>query len=292
MASMNVPLVVVLGPTGCGKTAFGIALAQQFNGEIICADSRTIYRGMDIGTAKPTTAERQGIPHHMLDVIDPNETFSAAVFKKRANECILDITSRGKLPIIVGGTGLYIDSVLFDYEFGSVASLTLRHELEAKTIDELQALITDRGYVIPENHKNKRYLIRTLEREGKMGQRSSLRSHTLVLGIATTLDQLRPRLAERVDKMIAAGFIEEARAVIRQFGSAAPGCSAPGYKAFAAYIEGVCTLQQARDNFVKNDVHLAKRQATWFRRSLYQNSIHWVDNRLEAVDLVTSFLNK
>lgn len=292
MAPVNGPLVVVLGPTGCGKTALGIALAQQFNGEIICADSRTIYMGMDIGTAKPTAAERQGIPHHMLDIIEPNETFSAAAFKKRANECILDIASRGKLPIMVGGTGLYIDSVLFDYEFGDAADVALRHQLETKSVSELQAIITERGYTLPENHKNKRYLIRTIERNGDAGRRSGLRTHTLVLGVTSSLELLRPRLAERVDQMIEAGFVTEARVVIRKYGSDAPGCQAPGYKAFAPYFKGMCTFDEARENFVKNDTHLAKRQATWFRRTIYQNSIHWVANRLDTVALVTSFLNK
>src|SRR5664279_14928 len=135
----HLPLVVITGPTASGKTGLAIELAHQFGGEIICADSRTIYRGMDIGTAKPTPVERLLVPHWGLDLVDPGEYFSVADFKKYADQKIIEIRARGRIPFLVGGTGLYIDAVIYDYRFGPPANADLRSRLEKLTIDELYA---------------------------------------------------------------------------------------------------------------------------------------------------------
>ena len=289
---MNTPLIVILGETASGKSALAIELAEQCDGEIICADSRTIYQGMDIGTAKPTSDERARVPHHLLDVVEPDQTFSVAQFQTLAKQAIEDIAARGGVPIVVGGTGLYIDSLLFDLTFRSEPDLALRAELEQLSIEELQAEIVRRGYVMPENNRNKRYLVRAIEADGVVSTRGNLRANTLVLGLRTNKEVLEARVTARVEAMVDAGFVNELSKLVKQYGEEAPGLNAPGYKAFLPYLRETCTLQQAKNDFVRNDMRLAKKQRTWFRRSIYQNSIQWVDNRSQAVDLVTTFLNK
>ena len=289
MINATAPMVAIVGQTASGKTALALDLAERFDGEIICADSRTIYRGMDTGTAKPTAEERAKVPHHCIDLIDPTETFSAADFKSCALEAIRDIGQRDKLPIMVGGTGLYIDAVLFDYQFGEPADRGIRTELATKTVEELQAMIRERGYEMPENKQNKRYLIRTIERHGNSGDRSALRSNTIVIGLSVDGGVLERRDTQRIDTMIESGFIEECRVLLARFPDDSPGFLAPGYKAFIPYVRGECTFEEARDVFIRGDMQLAKRQRTWFQRN---PSIHWVSDRSEAVDIVTTFLNK
>lgn len=282
------PLIVIVGQTASGKTALALDLAERLSGEIICADSRTIYRGMDIGTAKPTADEQERIPHHCINLVDPDETFSVAQFKEHAAGAISSIHRRGKLPIMVGGTGLYIDAVLFDYQFGEKADLALRTELSAKTIDELQMMIGALGYSMPENRQNKRYLIRAIEREGDPGSRKELRPNTLVIGLTVDPEVLKKRIDQRVDDMITAGFIDEYRQLLTRYPKSSPGFLAPGYKAFAEYLEDGVSIDEAKAIFVKNDWQLAKRQRTWFKRN---DSVQWVDDRSRAVDIVTTFLN-
>lgn len=283
------PLIVIVGPTASGKTALALDLAEKFGGEIICADSRTIYRGMDIGTAKPTAQEQARVPHHCIDLIDPDETFSVATFKKCALRAIDDIQGREKLPILVGGTGLYIDAILFDYTFGEPADADLRAELSEKTVESLQAMIRRLGYVMPENKQNKRYLIRTIERRGCAGRRSSLRPSTMVIGLSIERNVLKGRIAVRADAMLEAGFADECRRLAQQYDENAPAFLAPGYQAFMMYVRGGYSYEQARDVFIRGHLRLAKKQRTWFQRN---DSIHWIHDRSEAVDLVTTFLNK
>lgn len=282
------PLVAIVGQTASGKTALALELAERFGGEIICADSRTVYRGMDIGTAKPTTSERAKIAHHCIDLVNPDETFSVAQFKTAAQAAMDDIHKRGKLPIMVGGTGLYIDAVLFDYEFGNEPDYGLRAELSEMTIDELQKIIEDHGYTMPENNRNKRYLIRTIERHGERGNHKALRPNTLVIGLTVDTDTLKKRIAQRVDNMLSNGFVDEYKRLRKKYAPGSPGLLAPGYKAFANYIEGDDNIDEAKAVFVKNDYHLAKRQRTWFKRN---PSVQWVDDQSKAVDIVTTFLN-
>ena len=160
------PLVVIAGPTASGKSSLAMELAQQFRGEIICADSRTIYTGMDIGTAKPSSADRALVPHWGLDLVEPGEYFSAADFKTYAVQKIAEIRARGHVPFLVGGTGLYIDSVVFDYAFGPAADKERREQLNTMTIEELYNYCNKNNVVLPENEKNKRYVIRAIELAG------------------------------------------------------------------------------------------------------------------------------
>ena len=285
----NPPLIAVVGETASGKTALAIALAKQFNGEIICADSRTIYKGMDIGTAKPSLEEQSGIRHHLLDVIEPDEAFSAAEFKRQAQRAIEDIVSRGKVPFLVGGTGLYTDSILFDFSFAETPDLDKRARLQLLSIDELQSEIVQQRIPMPVNDRNPRHLVRALETGGIRNGDTTLRPNSLVIGLKIDRDTLRRKLKQRVDVMVANGFVDEVRVLSKRYGWSAPGLQAPGYKAFRSHIEGDDSLEHAKALFVQNDAKLAKRQRTWFRRN---KSIHWVSTTRQTVELVTTFLNK
>jgi tRNA dimethylallyltransferase len=294
MASRHNPkLVVILGETASGKSAVAIEIAEKYNGEIICADSRTIYKGMDISTAKPSKADQARVRHHLLDVLYPNESFSAAAFKELANQAIEDVSKRGKLPILVGGSGLYIDSVVFDFKFGLPADSNLRSRLDAMSTEELQEVIRKEGLVMPDNTQNRRHLIRAIEKNGKDGfTKSSLRADTLLIGLSLDREELKERVALRADSMLSNGLLDEIKRVSNEYGWAGEALQTPAFKAFHLYLLGDMSLDQAKENFIKNDLSLAKRQRTWFKRN---KSIHWVSidkKQIEIDDLLTSFLNK
>lgn len=283
------PLVVIVGETASGKTALAIEMAQQFHGEIIAADSRTVYRGLDIGTAKPTTDERQGVPHHLLDVVTPDQIFTVADFQRLANDAIAEISARGGVPFLVGGSGLYVDAVLYDFGFRGPADEEKRRELQGLSVDRLQEMIHEQGLPMPENSRNPRYLMRTLETAGISGSRQPLRSNTLMLGLTIDRDELRQKLARRVDLMVEQGLVREVETAAKTYGWDAPGLQAPGYRAFRAYVDGKASLEEAKALFAQNDSQLAKRQRTWFKRN---PDIHWISKKEECVDLITTFLNK
>lgn len=255
------PLLVIVGETASGKSALGIELAERFNGEIICADSRTIYKGMDIGTAKPSKEERASVPHHLLDVVTPDTRFTVVNFKRLANDAIATITSRSKTPIMVGGTGLYIDSVVYDYVFSTPEDAVLR------------------------DPQNPRHLMKDESRT----RQEKLRSNTLILGLKLERDALKERIVNRVNDMVDRGLVNEVRNLGDEYGWQATALQAPGYKAFREYINGAITLDEAKELFIKNDLNLAKRQRTWFKRN---KSIHWASGPSMAVEIATTFLSK
>lgn len=283
------PLIAIVGETASGKSALGLQLAEQFDGEIIAADSRTVYRGMDIGTAKPSPQEQRLVPHHLLDVVTPDQRFTAADFKRSAQTAITDITSRGKVPFLVGGSGLYVDAVLYDFSFKGEADPDQRRHLQALSVDELQQQLHIRGIPLPENSRNPRYLIRMLETNGASTIRGALRPNTLIIGLEVEREELKAKLVQRVDAMVGQGFVDEVVAVSRQYGWDMPALQAPGYRAFRKYLAGEVTLEEAKTLFVRNDLQLAKRQRTWFRRN---KDIHWICKKEEAIDLITTFLSK
>ncbi len=285
----DTPLIIIVGETASGKTALAIQLAKQFGGEIICADSRTVYKGMDIGTAKPTLTEREGIPHHLLDVVSPSQPFSVSDFQKLAKQAIAEISARGHIPFLVGGTGLYVDSILYDFTFRSAPDPDERVRLQALSIEELQTEVIERGLSMPENSKNPRHLTRVLETDGLVSTQKTVRPSTLTIGLHIDREVLKAKLAKRVDIMCQAGFIDEVRNMFALYPDSTPALQAPGYKAFKAYIADEISLDEAKQAFIRNDYQLAKRQRTWFKRN---KSIHWVQEQAEAVDLVTTFLNK
>lgn len=272
------PLLVIVGPTASGKTQLALDIAERYDGEIIAADSRTIYRGLDIGTAKPTADEQQRVPHHVINIVDPDETFSAYQFQQLATQEITDIRSRNKLPIMVGGTGLYIDSVIFDYTMNSESTdLALRAELEELSVEELQAMIIENNFTMPENRLNKRHLIRTIERKGaSFSRRDEPIGNTLIVGITTEKQKLNEKIGERVHQMFDQGVEAEANSAAAKYGWDAPGLSGNIYQIIRQIEAGELSQEQAIERCIILDRQLAKRQMTWLRRNRF---INWLELR-------------
>ncbi|HSX43075.1 MAG TPA: tRNA (adenosine(37)-N6)-dimethylallyltransferase MiaA [Candidatus Saccharimonadales bacterium] len=284
------PLVVVVGETSSGKSALALELARRFDGELICADSWTVYKGFDIGTAKPTAAERAEIPHHLLDVVNPRDGFSAVLFQRLAREAIADISARGKLPIMVGGTGLYIDSVLFDYGFLPPSDPALREELDALTLDQVLARAAQTGLdTTGIDLRNKRRVIRLIENNGLRPSKGEMRPNTLVVGVQVTSEELRERVIARVQHMLEAGLEAEVRGLAERYGWDVEPMKGIGYAEWQAYIAGEQDLPQTAGRIVAGTMGLAKRQRTWFKRN---SGIQWYSDRSKIVDSVTTFLNK
>lgn len=277
---MNSPLVVIAGPTASGKSALAMEIAKQYDGELICADSRTVYKGMDIGTAKPTAEDQKQIRHHLLDVVEPNQTYTAAQFKEQAQKAIDDITSRGKLPIMVGGTGLYVDAVIFDYQFGNAANPRRRQKLQEMTVEQLQQLCLEKGYALPLNVKNKRHLVRAVELGGLMSQKKKLRPNTLVVAITTDRGILRGRVKNRAQQMAEEGVLDEVKQLGRKYGWESEAMTGNIYRILHPVVTGDMPLDEALELFITSDMQLAKRQITWLKRNPY---VVWGDaNQLKT----------
>lgn len=285
--------MVIVGETASGKSALALTLAKKFDGELISADSWTVYKGFDVGTAKPSAAERAEVPHHLLDVADPADGFSAVIFQRLAKQAIDDITARGKLPILVGGTGLYIDSVLYDYGFLPPSDPALREELNALDLPAILARAETMGLDMTGiDLGNKRRVIRLIENNGERPTMLELRENTLILGLETPREQLLQKIQRRVDVMLTAGLEDEARALAERYGWDAEPMKGIGYKEWRGYFSGHERLAEVRQKIIKHSLDLAKRQRTWFKRN---KSIQWLtteDKLTEAVDFTTTFLNK
>lgn len=271
MAASNLiqkPLVVIAGPTASGKTGLSIELAKRYNGEIICADSRTIYKGMDIGTAKPTVQERQGVVHWGLDLVEPGVSFSAADFKRYADEKIKDIRHRGRVPFLVGGTGLYIDAVIFNYQFGGAADPVFRTQLEQLSIEQLQQHCIDNNIELPENKQNKRYLIRAIEQKSINQKRNAtVDKDVIVVAIATDRDILRARIQERTEQFFDNGVVEEATILGKKYGWQSEAMTGNIYPLVRRHLNGELGLDEMKDKFTTLDWRLAKRQIAWLKRN-------------------------
>lgn len=282
------PLVVITGPTASGKSALALELAERYDAEIICADSRTIYKGMDIGTAKPTAMERQRVRHHLLDVVEPGEQFSVADFQRLTREAITDIRARDKVPFMVGGTGLYIDSVVLDYTFtkpqNEITTSLYQNELETKAISELQEMIKKQHLKMPINLKNKRHLIGTLTR-GSVGsfRRKTPISNSYVVSITTGKDVLNQRIIKRADEMFESGVLEEAKILGQKYGWQCEAMTCNIYPILHDVLDGKLTPEQAKQRFIVRDRQLVKRQLTWLKR---HDFVHWlsVDDARIAIE--------
>lgn len=272
---LDIPTVFITGPTASGKTSLAIDVAEAFNGEIICADSRTIYRGMDIGTAKPTKQELARVQHWGIDLVDPNQPYSVYDFKEYAKDKINDIKKRGKIPFVVGGTGLYIDSVLFDYQFGPAADQKNRLILEKMTIEELQERCKKLNIKLPENKQNKRYLIRAIESKDVQKQTEhKLPDNTIVVAIATKKEILRERISSRINGFINEGALDEALAIGRKYGWDNEALTGNIYRLAKLYDQNLITIEQLKNKLIVLDWRLAKRQLTWLKRNEH---ILWMD---------------
>ena len=285
-------LIVVCGPTATGKTAASLVLADRLGGEIVAADSRTIYRRMDIGTAKPTPAQRARVPHHCLDLAEPDQIITLATYRRAAVDAIADIRERGRVPLLVGGTGLYVRAVVDGFTIPAVPpDRTLRARLEIEEehapgrlharlqrVDPLAA-----GRIHP---RNVRRLIRALEVFEHTGRPiSSLQHRSDAVGeavqVALTMDRvtLYRRIDERVDEQLRAGLVDEVRGLLeRGYDPGLPSMQGLGYKEIVAYLQGRSDLNDATQQLRRNTRRLARRQYTWFRRD---QRLHWlsVDGR-------------
>ncbi|MDX5981968.1 tRNA (adenosine(37)-N6)-dimethylallyltransferase MiaA [Exiguobacterium profundum] len=280
------PVVVIVGPTAVGKTKTGIELAKAFDGEIVSGDSVQVYRGMDIGSAKVTKEEAEGIPHHLIDICDPDDAMSVAMFQQLARAAIDDIYARGKLPIIVGGTGLYIRSILYDYEFVErPVDEALREELERLAEVEgrealhqrLVQLDPERAATIHPN--NVRRVVRALEvaMQGDTQTTDSAPSEHYdyrLFVLHADREILYDRINQRVDAMMEAGLVEEVERLLAQGYRDTQAMRAIGYKEIIPYVEGKISKDRATDLLKQHTRQFAKRQLTWFR---HQFDGIWVD---------------
>ena len=288
----KMPVVAVGGPTASGKTAFSVQLAKRLGGEIVCADSMQIYKGLDVGTAKATKEEMQGVPHHLMDFLPPEETFSVADFVEAANREVKAIAARGKLPILVGGTGLYIESFLNGVRFAEQkADPALREKLEREAValgtkamhQKLAAVDPDYAATVHPNNVGR--VVRALElyyATGKTMSRQRAESlpatppfDSLVFCLAPAdRAQLYRRIDLRVDHMLEAGILEEAKLVFENRDRYRTAAQAIGYKEFFPYFEGTAELAACADRLKQASRNYAKRQLTWFRR---MKNVVWLD---------------
>lgn len=283
------PLLVILGETGSGKSALAEVLAKQFNGEIISADSWAVYKGFDIGTAKPDKSQQAEVPHHLIDIIAATEGFNAAQYQRLALQAIDDVHSRKKLPIMVGGTGLYIDSVIFNFSFLPVGDQSLRLTRNQQGISELISEANAANVNLTNiDVRNKRRIIRALEAQGKKPTAHHLRPGTLLLGIKVPGEQLKERIIRRTEAMIDNGLEHEVKVLSRRYGWEIEPLKGIGYAQWREYFDGTYNLDQTKERIINATLGLAKRQRTWFKRN---KGIQWIDDPRSAVDIVTTFLN-
>ncbi len=289
------PLVILTGPTAVGKTALSIALAKEIGGEIISADSMQVYRRMDIGSAKITPEEMAGVPHHLIDVLEPDQEFNVVVFQKLAKRAVADIYSRGHIPVVVGGTGFYIQALVYDIDFTENDEDTaLRRSLEELARREgAEALYERLRAVDPEScesiHANNiKRVIRAIEFYEKTGKKISdhnreQRQNDSPYNVAYFVlnddrERIYERINERVDLMMAQGLTEEVRA-LRESGCRKDMVSMQGlgYKELLSYLEGERSLEEAVYLIKRDTRHFAKRQLTWFRR---EKEVIWIEKNV------------
>ncbi len=289
---MTPEIVCVVGPTASGKTKMGVAIAKAFHGEVVSVDSMQIYRGMTVGTAAPTEQEMEGVPHHMIAVADPDENWSVARFVEAADACIQDILRRGKLPVLVGGTGLYLDALVRGNAFAAGSAggaireaLQKRMEREGAEVllDELRAI--DPAAAEKLHLKDEKRILRALEvwnETGKTITQHNLETQTApdkyraaYIGLTfADRDDLRARIDRRVDVMVQQGLLEEVRTLLQSgIPRTATALQAIGYKQFLAVEEGRATVEEAVEEVKLRSRQYAKRQLTWLRRN---HKIHWI----------------
>ena len=279
---MNNRVIAVVGATASGKTSYAIELAKKINGEIISADSRLVYKGMDIGTAKPTIDEMQEIPHYMIDVVEPEYNYSVGLYVKEAQKHITDIISRGKVPIVVGGTGLYFRVLLENYDLPDVKpDYELRKELSSYSYEELLEMLTklDEKAANSVEKNDKKKLIRYIEIIKLAGKPLDLvrgvkekEFNVEWVGLNFPREILYDRINKRVDLMIEQGLIDETKKLLQKHGRISNITDTIGYREVLSYLDGELSLDDAKDKLKQNTRNYAKRQLTWFRKN---EQINW-----------------
>ncbi|MBL8076522.1 MAG: tRNA (adenosine(37)-N6)-dimethylallyltransferase MiaA [Anaerolineales bacterium] len=282
MTSSKLPLILIVGPTAVGKTELAIRLAERMNGEIISADSRLFYRGMNIGTAKPSREEISRVPHHLIDIVNPDETLSLAVFQQKAQAIIYEIHSRGKLPFLVGGTGQYVRAVTQGWTPPEVTpNERLRNALEKMKEergiqwlhDGLKVLDAEAARNI--DARNYRRTIRALEVIFTTGRKFSEQRgqddspyHLISIGLARPREELYRRVDERIDAMFTNGFLDEVKSLLAQgYSAESPSMSAIGYRECVSVIKGELTIEQAKTEMKRITRVFVRRQGNWFKES-------------------------
>lgn len=283
-------VIVIIGPTAVGKTSISIEIAKQFNGEIINGDSTQVYKELNIGTAKITEDEKEGIIHHLMDIKEPNESFSVAEFQELVRDEITKIHQRGNIPIIVGGTGLYIQSVLYDYEFSEASSNDrLRMELEKFVLENGNEAIHQKLLEVDPvsaqkiHHNNTRRIIRAIEVYEETGipfseyilkQKKELLYDATIIGLNMDREKLYERINSRAEVMIEKGLLNEVKELYKYLPKDSQSIHSIGYREFYDYLEGLITKEEAIDAIKQNSRRYAKRQLTWFRNKL---DVDWFD---------------
>lgn len=306
MKTSKEKLIVIVGPTAVGKTALSLELAKRFNGEIINGDAFQVYRGLDVGTAKITQSEMDGIPHHLIDIRSPEDPYSVVDFKDDVCKCIQDITNRKKLPILVGGTGLYVQSVLYDYQFPeTIENAELREKLYSLNNDELHRKLEelDPTAAINIHPNNKKRVVRALEVCILSGKKFSEQTgatekialyDAIVIGLEMERIQLYDRINERVLQMMNNGLENEVRKLVEKGLSEKQSMLAIGYKEFFPYFKNEKTIEEVIIEIQQSSRNFAKRQFTWFRNKM---DVHWFDmsdtsDFLNNLDRICMFVDK
>ncbi len=303
LAEIPKPLIVIVGPTAVGKTEISLRLAERLNGEIVSADSRLFYRGMDIGTAKPTPMEQRRVPHHLIDVAEPDEVWSLAAFQQAARAAIEDIQQRGRMPFLVGGTGQYIRAVTEGWQPpDQEENPVLRQALERWAAQVGAFALHERLAVLdPEaarniQYQNVRRTIRALEVIFSTGRRFSAqrnRSHPpyslLIIGLELPRPELYSRIDNRIQAMIDQGFVEEVKSLLRRgYSPGMPNLSAIGYREMVDYAEGLTTLEEAVVQMKRMTRQFVRRQANWFKTS--DPNIHWFQAWPGVADTIERYI--
>lgn len=301
MLLIKTKILVIVGPTAVGKTSLSIEMAKTLDGEIISGDSMQIYKGLDIGTAKVMPREMEGIPHYLIDEVDPSESYTVTDFQKRAKDLIADITSRGKIPIIAGGTGLYIESLLYDVSYGGQGQTdaSFRKEQEAVAQQEGNLYLWEKlNEIDPESAKkihfnNQRRVIRALEVYHVTGEPFSAYQNerevkesiydAKIIGLDTQRAVLYERINLRVDQMIATGLEKEARYLYDNHLQNTQAAKGIGYKEWFPCFDGQLTEEEVVERIKQNSRRYAKRQLTWFRNRMEQ--VSWWDLVAQPTDL-------
>lgn len=305
--SEKLPLIILTGPTAVGKTELSIELAKRLNGEIISADSVQVYRGMDIGSAKVTSQEQQGIKHYLIDVLNPDEEFNVFLFKQMASEAIHEIYAKGKIPIIAGGTGFYIQSVLYDVQFAENEDESYRNYYESLALEKGNEYIhdllkeIDPEYAATVHFNNSKRVIRALEFYKQTGQKMSEHNqqqqenespydfHYFVLNRDRKI--LYDRINQRVDIMIEQGLEDEVKGLLKAgYGRELVSMQALGYKEMASYLEGELSLDEAIEIIKRDTRRFAKRQLTWFRREKTVTFMNYEDFNNDSMKILDGML--
>lgn len=294
--STNKPkLIALLGPTASGKSHLGVALAEEFNGEIISADSRQVYRGLDSGSNKITLAEMKNVPHHLIDVASPRQTFTVVRFQKLAIQAAQKIIRKGKLPFLVGGSPFYLYAVTEGWQLPpSSRNSQLRKELLQKNPEELFRILKqlDPVYAKKIDHSNPRRLIRAIEIANTLGHVPARQNHplfeTLFLGLDCSRDDLEKRIIERIDRRLKSGLIEEVKS-IRQIPISWKRLEDFGleYRWVAYYLQNKIDYSQMRQGVIKDSLKLVRHQMNWFKKD---QRIHWVKTKSQSRKLIKDFL--